>query len=354
MRIKIEDIQKNMIVDEDVFSSVGNLIVGRGFSVTNVMILKNLLRQHRIDKIKVLTLSEEILAPTAKEKIDQEIVDFKSEFKGVVDAIENEFSNLLSGEIKEENLNSLVENSVNMQKSSTLNVFQMMQKIKDNDDVTFSHCYSVSLSAYAIGKWLGLSEEKLKELTLSAILSDAGKSSVPTEILMKKGILDNNEFNEMKKHVFYSYNMIDNSDVKKEIKDAIKYHHEREDGSGYHEGLKGDQIPFYAKIIAIADVYTALTSKRPYRDKRTPFEALKIMESEFMDKLDVSILTTFLRRIAENYIGNPVKLSNGMNAEIVFLSNSQLSRPIVRYTDSDKVIDLSSKENKDIEIVEFL
>lgn len=354
MRIRIEEIQKNMLIDEDVYSDQGNLIVSRGFSVTNVMILKNLLRQHKIDKIKVLTLSDDVHQPSPKEKIDQEIVDFKNEFQNVVSSIEDEFSNLLSGEIEEDKLNTLVENSVNMQKSSTLNVFQMMQKIKDSDDVTFSHCYSVSISAYAIGKWLGLTEEQLKDLAFSAMLSDAGKSSVAKEILMKKGILDLSEFKQMKKHVVYSYKMIENMNIKQEIKDAIKYHHEREDGSGYPEGLKGDDIPYYAKIIAIADVYTALTSNRPHRDKYTPFEALKIMEGEFMNRLDVTILTKFLRRIAENYIGNPVLLNNGTKAEIVFMSTSQISRPVVKYIEAEEIIDLSSKENKDIEIVEFL
>ena len=186
MRIQVEDIQKDMSSDEDVYSNQGNLIVGRGFSVSNAMILKNLLRQHRVDKVKVLTLSEEVAPPSPKEKIDQEIVDFKLEFHDTVSTIENEISSILGGEIEEEKLNSLVESSLSMQSGTTLNIFQMMQKVKDSDDVTYSHCYSVSLSAYAIGKWLKLSEEELKELTLSAILADAGKASVPKEILMKK------------------------------------------------------------------------------------------------------------------------------------------------------------------------
>ena len=354
MRIQVEDIQKDMIIDEDVYSNQGNLIVGRGFSVSNAMILKNLLRQHRVDKVKVLTLSEEVAPPSPKEKIDQEIVDFKLEFHDTVSTIENEISSILGGEIEEEKLNSLVESSLSMQSGTTLNIFQMMQKVKDSDDVTYSHCYSVSLSAYAIGKWLKLSEEELKELTLSAILADAGKASVPKEILMKKGFLTEQELSEMKKHVQYSYDMLDNYPISKKVKDAIRYHHEREDGSGYPEGLKGDKIPYYAKIIAIADVYTALTSKRPQREKLTPFEALKIMERDFMDKLDVTILTEFLKRIAENYIGNPVKLNDDTIGEIVFLSVHKLSRPVIRTTHGDKLIDLGNKENAKLEIVEFL
>ncbi len=354
MRIQLEDIKKNMIIDEDVFGEQGNLIVGRGFSVSNTMILKNLLRQNKVDKVKVLTLSEEIEVQSTKEKIAKEIEDFKMEFQDTVSVIESELSNILSGELEPEKLNSIVETSLSMQSGSTLNIFQMMQKVKDSDDVIYAHCYSVSLSAYVIGSWLKLSESELSELTMAAILADAGKVSVPKEILMKKESLTNEDMAQIKKHVQYSYDMVEEQPVSDKVKEAILYHHEREDGSGYPEGIKGDEIPYYAKIVAIADVYTALTSKRPQRGKLTPFEALKIMERDFMNKLDVTILTEFLKRIAGNYIGNPVKLSDGSMGEIVFLSVHKLSRPVIRLTEGDKIIDLGAKENAHIDIVEFL
>ena len=98
MRIQVEDIQKDMNIDEDVYSNQGNLIVGRGFSVSNAMILKNLLRQHKVDKVKVLTLSEEVAQPSPQEKIEQEIVDFKLEFHDTVSTIENEISRLMNAD----------------------------------------------------------------------------------------------------------------------------------------------------------------------------------------------------------------------------------------------------------------
>lgn len=361
MRISIEEVVSGMIVDEDIYSESGNMIVGRGFSVSNVSIFKNLMKRQGIEKVKILYLEEpvkevKIDLPKKNENpvdkiIEEEIEEFKKEFESAVNKIQDQ---ILSESSDTSTLRAILDETLNLKKGRHINVFQLMQKVKGQADQTFSHCYSVSLSSYAIGKWMGLDDEKLKDLTISAILSDIGKTSVPDSILMKPGKLSEDEYMETQKHVIYSLELLKSYDLEEEIKEGILYHHERVDGSGYPKGLTGNQIPLFSKIIGIADVFVALTSSRPHREKLNPFEAITIMEREFMDKLDIVILTEFFKRVGNSYIGNPVRLTDNREGEIIFMTNKNISKPVIKMFETDEVIDLSSVENKGILIKEFI
>ncbi len=115
---------------------------------------------------------------------------------------------------------------------------------------------------------------------MAGFLHDIGKVKVPKNILGKKGRLDNLEYIVVQCHTAYSASLLFDSGIAKPTMQAILYHHENEDGSGYPCGLKKDQIPLIAKVCHIVDVFDALTSKRHYKDSKTPFEALKIMTGE--------------------------------------------------------------------------
>jgi len=115
-------------------------------------------------------------------------------------------------------------------------------------------------------------------------------------------------------------------------------HHERFDGSGYPDGIKGAQINNFARIIAICDTYDAMTANRAYRSKICPFDVIKQFEADGYNKYDTSYLLTFLSNIAYIYFGSWVKLSNGEEGEVVYIHQNNLSRPVVKV--GDKLIDL--------------
>jgi HD-GYP domain-containing protein (c-di-GMP phosphodiesterase class II) len=119
-------------------------------------------------------------------------------------------------------------------------------------------------------------------------------------------------------------------------------HHERFDGSGYPSNLRGSEIEDFAKIIAIADVYDAMTATRCYREPLCPFEAIRIFEDEGLQKYDPRFIMTFLENVVSSYINNRVVLSNGIIGDIVFINKMFLSKPIVRTEDGD-FIDLSKE-----------
>lgn len=362
MRIRIDKLTSNMIIAEDIFSETGLLILPKGYAISDVDQINTLLKKNKIRFIKVITLEEEELKDEKSEESvfvdrydakEREIKEFVEGFSNVVERFQEEINKSLVGKSEKKALLQIIsENLVSSDKKNT-NIFQLLQKFKNEDDITFLHCNSVSLISYTIGKWLNLSDEDLENLSIAGLLADVGKFSVPKEILEKKGPLTFEEFEVIKTHVEKSVEIIEKYGFNQNIIDAVKFHHEKIDGSGYPFGLKSDQIPYLSKIIAIADMFVALTSKRPYRDKLTPFQSVKILEMDYIQKLDISILSEFSKRIAKRYLGNPVILNDGRNGEILFINNLAPLRPIIQL-ENGELIDLSDSNNKDIDIAEFL
>ena len=145
------------------------------------------------------------------------------------------------------------------QSSNSLQLFDMLHSMRNFDDMTFVHCINVSLICSVIGQWMHFSKEDIEVLTLSGLLHDIGKLMIPVEILSKPDRLTINEYAIMKNHVSLGYGKLKNANIDTRIKEACLLHHERCDGSGYPFGLSGDKIPAVAKIVAIADVYDAMT-----------------------------------------------------------------------------------------------
>jgi HD-GYP domain-containing protein (c-di-GMP phosphodiesterase class II) len=127
-------------------------------------------------------------------------------------------------------------------------------------------------------------------------------------------------------------------------------HHERFDGTGYPMGIFGDKIDKYARIVAIADVYDAMTACRVYRGPLCPFRVIEIFEAEGYERYDVHFLLTFLENVVNTYIQNHCRLSDGREGDIIFINKKKLSRPVVQC--GKQYVDLA--EETDLSIVELL
>lgn len=134
----------------------------------------------------------------------------------------------------------------------------------------------------------------------------------------------------MKRHTNLGYDItLSIPQLSDEIRLGVLMHHEREDGSGYPLGMKGQKIAFYAKIISVADVYDALTSERVYKKRITPFDTFRELERIGYGFFDTKVMFTFFSNIAEYYIGSKVRMSNGRVGKVVFITPRQASTPIV-------------------------
>ena len=227
----------------------------------------------------------------------------------------------------------------------------MLSNMRNLEDPIYSHSLNVALIARSIGKWLQFSREDLNILTLAGLLHDIGKTQIPESILNKPGRYTDEEFETMKSHPLLGKKILNNKRFDSRILAATLQHHERSDGSGYPRGLMEDEIDDFASIIAIADVYDAMTSARKYRSAMCAFEVIGAFEKDGLTKYRTKFILTFLERIASAYQNSLVMLIDGRRGRVVYLNHEKLSRPILELPDK-KMIDLSREP--DIRIISIL
>lgn len=214
--------------------------------------------------------------------------------------------------------------------------------LKLYDDYTYNHSFGVSVLSIAIGLSMKLKTSDLYDLGFCALLHDIGKMAVPIEIIAKPSRLTYDEFQIVKQHPakgaeFFLKRQL----ASKKICAGMLTHHEKFNGTGYPNGLMGDQIPLFGRIISVADVYDALTSVRPYRDPSTPAEAIEYIMGSSGSAFDVSVVEAFLNKVSPYPIGSCVKLSDGEIAIIVEQNDFHPLRPVVRLlSNPEKTIDL--------------
>lgn len=165
--------------------------------------------------------------------------------------------------------------------------------IAKRDSDTGEHNYRVTLYAIALAEKVGLSREQIRDLTLGAFLHDVGKIGIPDAILLKPGRLDEAEFAAMKQHVGLGLEIIANSRWLAPAVEVIGNHHEKVDGSGYPQGLQGEEIPLNARVFAIVDVFDALMSKRPYKPPMALVQALEILRAGRGQHFDSALVDAF-------------------------------------------------------------
>ncbi|HTT68016.1 MAG TPA: HD-GYP domain-containing protein [Gemmatimonadales bacterium] len=151
--------------------------------------------------------------------------------------------------------------------------------IESSDGYTYGHSERVARYASQVAGALGMAEVEIDAVRVGAYLHDVGKIRVPYEILNKAGRLTPAEFDVMKMHAVWGLELLEGVEFPFDVRSIIRWHHEKRDGSGYPDGLKGDEIPLCASIIGIVDVYDALTSARSYRPAMSPADALREMGS---------------------------------------------------------------------------
>lgn len=219
-------------------------------------------------------------------------------------------------------------------------IFALFSSVQGRDDYTYQHNIGVGVLSTLIGRWLHMSEAELSVLSLAATLHDIGKLKIPNEILNKPGKLTDEEFNLVKKHTIYGYEMLkETTGANSRITLAALQHHERNDGKGYPLGLKDEQIDSYSKIIAVADIFHAMSSKRPYHEAMPFHVIVDQMRRGSFGALDPHIVSVFLENIVKRTVGREVILTDGRVGEIVYLNPHDIETPLIRI--NDEYIDLS-------------
>lgn len=192
-------------------------------------------------------------------------------------------------------------------------IIKYLHEIKeDENNYILFHSINVSFYAMLIGKWMSMPKAKILDLILAGLFHDIGKLRIPEHILNKKGSLTTEEFKIMEGHTTLGYDLLKNLlGLKEDIKKSILMHHERIDGSGYPKGVNGDSIGECARIVAIADVYDAMTTNRIYKKRVNPFEAFQMLLGTGMNILESSKINVFILNLSSHILGVRVNLDNG-------------------------------------------
>jgi putative nucleotidyltransferase with HDIG domain len=333
-------LSSGMKIAETIFNDYGAIVISEG----------TILDDHLVNKLKNLDLfrlqvyEDEDEITVYEEKFVKNYNSSIEEYKSIIDDIAN------GEEVNIGKIENVVD-SVFKRFEEKSDIVSCLNQIRSADEYTYTHSINVSLISMLIGSWMKLDSEKNRLLVQAGMLHDIGKTRIPLEILNKPGKLTAEEFEEMKKHPVYGYRILEKiPSISREVLSAALMHHEKVDGSGYPNKLSGDRIHMFAQIVAVADIYDAMTSDRVYRDKDCPFEVFQLMEENSLGKLNPKVVYAFLNNIAAYYIGDKVLLSNDEIGEIVYINPRAVSKPIVKV--GNKFIDFLKE--KDIKIKQIL
>ncbi|TDF96187.1 HD-GYP domain-containing protein [Paenibacillus piri] len=219
-------------------------------------------------------------------------------------------------------------------------LFSVLSGLQAKDDYTYRHNIGVGVISTLIGKWLHLSKDELSLLSTAATLHDVGKIRIDDDILNKPGKYSNKEYEMMQNHTLYGFEIIKRTpNLPPQLALVALQHHEREDGNGYPNGLKGGQIEYFSKIVAVADIFHAMTSKRVYKDAMPFYRVVRQMQQDSFGQLDPVICGVFISRMMELAVGDEVILTDGRRGLIMNCNPLDLTNPLVRV--GDEYIDLS-------------
>lgn len=341
-KISIEQAVPRMKLAKAVFSSEGRVLLTSGTD----------LKDTYLDRLKANGIPELYIDDDMSSGIDSKDVineNTRLEAKTIVKNLMNSYS--FYNSVNLDHIRDVIEKIIDDLLSNG-DIIDNLAEIRSVDDYTFEHSVNVCVLSLITGIGLGYNTPRLKDLGMGAILHDIGKLRIPEYLLKKPSQLTVEEFEEIKKHTIYGYEILKKSKSVSMVSAFIAFgHHERFDGSGYPLQLKGENIHQCARIVAIADVFDALTSDRVYRKKLGPHEVVEYITSLGSHHFDREIVNSFVKYIALYPVGTGVLLNTKEKGLVVKVNSNFPTRPTVRivYNKNNQKID----EFSEIDLTEY-
>ncbi|HBS46217.1 MAG TPA: HD-GYP domain-containing protein [Paenibacillus sp.] len=314
---------------------VANLFNDKGVFVLPALTLLSAEHIRLINQHKIILESHDVVQLDSAEFFQLAIDDCTAAIENIFEQIRhNKNKRIPMLEVRNEVIPFI------QQVSEKNDFYGVLAALQSKDDYTYRHNVAVGILSTLLGKWLKLKPEDLSMLTIAATLHDIGKMRIPDELLTRPGPLTAEEYQLMKKHTTYGYEMIRDTIGTNHMQALVALqHHERMDGSGYPFGVLGNRITDFSKIVAVADVFHAMTSDRFYRKASPLYEVLLQMEESVFGKLDPYICRVFINKLMQSMIGNEVELTDGRTGKIIMILATDPLRPLVNI--DDDFIDLS-------------
>ncbi|MFD2117124.1 HD-GYP domain-containing protein [Paenibacillus yanchengensis] len=346
MKVHTIDLIDGDRLEEDVFNHYGLHVLSKG-TVLNSREISKLL-QHQIEYVDIeqrkhVMLESRTLESTATPKW---LPSVKPIYDQTISTIENCFIQAAKdGTVDDEVVTAAIEplfEHLQLERD----VVSMLLLLNNADNYTYQHSVHVGMLTYYLANWLGYSQDEANTIGKAGFLHDIGKAKVDNDILNSPNKLTNDEFEEIKQHTIHGYQII-----KKSLDDATLalgalQHHERVNGSGYPYGLTGEHIHPIAKIISVADIYSAMISTRVYQKERDLLFVLRELYRLSFDELDPTTTHTFIKHMIPNFIGKQVKLNNDELGIIIMTHPNEFFRPLVQV--DNQFIDLTTEREYEI------
>jgi putative nucleotidyltransferase with HDIG domain len=339
-RLLLQEVEVGMIIGEDIHNNFDVMVVSSG-SIINENILSLL---SRIEVIDVAIIEKNIEG-------EKEVIVIKNEvqktYGKTVASFKSLFNNVKYGkQIVADEIQDILGPMLEQVQSNKL-LAKSLWQIEACDEYTYDHSVTVSMTAALLAKWMSLPDDVINEVATAGLLHDIGKCNIPDEILKKPDRLTEEEFKVMKTHSTLGYILLKNGKgFSDDILDGVYQHHEKFDGNGYPNKLRESDIHLFGRIIAVADVYSAMTSNRVYRSKMSPFQVAKLILEYSFGYLDPKAVAIFLANIGNFYVGTIVKLNNGQIGQVVMINKSEPYRPLVKV--EEVFIDLAKDHTLEI------
>ncbi|WP_426451406.1 HD domain-containing phosphohydrolase [Paenibacillus sp. S-38] len=321
---------------QDVFNHGGVVILPAGTLLTEEHL--ELIGKHGIDPSQIVILEpHRVSSPKASDSLAQTVRKAAEQSRMLFE------QTALTKKIPVMELRGAILPAV-QQIAANDDVFTLFEAVKAQDEYTYQHNIGVGALSTLIGRWMGLDETELNILSLGATLHDVGKVNIPLEILNKPGKLTSEEYALVKKHTVYGYDLLKETvGLNYRIALIALQHHEREDGEGYPLGLHKNQTDPLSKIVAVADVFHAMSSKRPYHEPMPFTDVVERMRQGVFGQLNPEIVTVFLNGVAQRLLGREVLLTDGRVGEVVLIHPNDKTSPLVKTGSS--FVDLSKERH---------
>ena len=335
--ISINILKSGMKIGRTIYNEAGHPLLKADAIVSDRIIerLKQLnIRYVYIDDLISSGIEVEESVPTEKRmKIVNQITDSFHKIKGL---------NFQDASLVLDKQSKVIGVIVDDLLDSILNSEEILTVLTDAflyDEYLYQHSFQVTLYSLAIAKELGYSSNDLRNIGIGAMLHDVGKLMVPTSILLKPGRLSDEEYETMKHHTTYGFEILRNlHTISLLVAHCAFQHHERLDGSGYPRGLVDYEIHPYAKVIAVADVFDAVTSNRVYREKMLPSQGICIIDAGSGTLYDAKVVEALKRSVVHYPNGTIVMLSDGRRGVVAKQNITDSSRPIIRIFEENQIL----------------
>ncbi len=343
-------VQPGEILGRSIFREDGTVLVTKGTALT-----KNMLYRLLLEDIYLIFIEDEIsdgIEPTnviSDEQLLRGSVEMSKVFKEIKNSIRftsdqrDQRLRYVYNSLHMETLSKFldeIEKDLLTNKEALYQVFNMFSV----DMYTYKHSVDVAILAMLIGKEIGYNMKDIKLLGFGGLLHDIGKSQIPVEVLNKKGKLTDEEWTLLQTHSELGYELIkDVISLNGHVKQMVRYHHERNDGSGYPFALQDNELSEFIKIIIVADIFNAIASNRIYRQALTPEKIVEYIHQETVYRLDYKIVNALLQVIHIYPEGVIVELCDGRKAIVVGSKKGAPTRPLLRDIETGEMIDLSEE-----------